>query len=263
MSSASLVSRVARQADYWAVGYRQTWKGNVFSSFLQPVGYLAAMGVGLGTYIDKGGHSADLGGLTYLEFLAPALVAVVAMQATFMECTFPAMGRLIWNKVYHSMVHTPLSARDVLIGQMTFVAFRVAVSSAIFLAVIACFGAVNSPLGVLAVPVAVLLSLAFSGALLSYTAWLRTDSGLSILFRFGMIPAMLFSGSFFPIANLPDSIRWLAYVVPLWHGVDLTRSFCSGNVDWLTVLGHVGYLTLWAVVGFWFASRMFRKRLAQ
>jgi lipooligosaccharide transport system permease protein len=257
----STIERVSRQADYFAVGFRQTWKGSVLSAVLQPVGYLAALGVGLGTYVDSGGHSADLGGLTYLEFLAPALIAVVAMQGTFMECTFPAMGRLIWNRVYHSMVHTPLSARDVVFGQVAFVAVRVGLMSTVFLAVIACFGAVNSPLALLAVPSAVLLSLAFAGVLLSYTAWLKSDSGLSILFRFGMVPAMLFSGSFFPITALPAAIRWVAYVVPLWHGVDLTRSFCSGNVDWLAVFGHVAYLSLWAAVGLWLATRMFNRRL--
>jgi lipooligosaccharide transport system permease protein len=257
------VSRVALQADYYAVGYRRDWKNNVVTGILQPFGFLAAMGVGLGSYVDHGAHSAELGGLTYLEFLAPALIAVAAMQAAFMECTFPAMGRLIWNKVYHSMVHTPLTSADVVRGQLSFVMLRSAVTSTLFLAVIACFGAVSSPLAVLAVPAAVLLALAFSGALLSYTSWLRTDSGLSILFRFGMIPAMLFSGSFFPISSLPAALRWLAYVVPLWHGVDLTRSFCSGNVDWPSVFGHVGYLALWAGVGFWLAARMFRKRLMQ
>ncbi|HEY3736552.1 MAG TPA: ABC transporter permease [Jatrophihabitans sp.] len=253
---------VIRQADYYAVGVRQTWKGAIFSSVLQPVGYLAAMGVGLGTYIDNGGHRAALGGLTYLQFLAPALVAVAATQFAVMECTFPVMGRLVWNKVFHSMVHTPLTAREVVLGQLSYVAVRTAVSCAVFLAVIACFGAIASPWAALIVPGAVLLSLAFSAPLLCYTAWLRTDSGLSVLFRFGFVPAMLFSGSFFPITSLPAGIRWLAYVVPLWHGVDLSRSFASGHVHWLAVLGHVAYLLAWLFVGFWFAARVFTKRLS-
>src|SRR5260370_36598441 len=102
---------------------------------------------------------------------------------------------------------------------------RVAPSSAVFLAVMAAFGAVKSPEAVLLLPVGLLTGLAFAAPIAAYAVTLERDSGLSALFRFGIIPMFLFSGTFFPVSQLPAALRPGAYVTPLWHGVDLSRHF--------------------------------------
>ncbi len=253
---------VRRQFDYWAIAYRRTFRGSLVSSFLQPVLFLAAMGLGLGTYVDDSGRAASLGGLSYVEYLAPALVVAQAMQTAVGESTYPVMGKIKWNFVYHAMAATPLRPRDIAAGQLGFVAFRVLTTSAVFLAVIAAFGAVSSPLGVLCLPTAVLVGMSFAAVVTAYAVRLDNDSGFALIFRLAVIPMFLFSGAFFPVSQLPDAIEWLAYVSPLWHGVELSRGFATGSVSWAAAAGHVAYLLVWAAGGTALTVRGLNRRLA-
>lgn len=256
-------SPIARQYDYWATAYRRTWKGSVISSFLMPLLYLAAMGVGLGSFVDHNAHSNALGGVSYLEFIAPGLLAATAMQTAVGESTYPIMGKIKWNFVFHAMAATPLRIRDIVVGQLAFIAFRVVTTCAVFLAVIAAFGAIQSPLGVLCLPVALLVGLAFAGPVFAVATRLENDSGFATIFRFGVIPMFLFSGAFFPVTQLPDGIEWLAYVTPLWHGVAMARDFSLGVAALWPTLGHVAYLLLWAGAGTWLAARGLTPRLVR
>ena len=106
-------------------GYRRTWRASLFSSFLLPVLFLTAMGLGLGQYVDEGSN-ASLGGVPYLAFLAPGLLASTAMQSAAFEATFPIMGGLVWNRVFHAMYATPISGRDIALGNLLWIAARLA-----------------------------------------------------------------------------------------------------------------------------------------
>jgi lipooligosaccharide transport system permease protein len=258
----SVVAPVLRQYDYWAIAYRRTWKGSMVSSFLQPVLFLAAMGAGLGSYVNSGARSAALGGLTYLDYIAPALLAATAMQTAVSESTYPVMGKLKWNFVYHAMAATPLRPRDIAAGQLGFAGFRIATTCSVFLVVIAAFGAVGSPLGVLCLPAALLVGLAFAAPVTAFATRLENDGGFALIFRLAIIPMFLFSGAFFPVQQLPDGIEWLAYVTPLWHGVELSRGFAAGSIGWLPVLGHVAYLLACIAAGGVLAVRGLNRRLA-
>lgn len=253
---------VLRQVDYWAIAYLRTWKGSLVTSFLQPVLFLAAMGTGLGSYVDDGGRSAALGGRSYVDFLAPALLAATAMQAAVGESTYPVMGKLKWNFVYHAMAATPLRPRDIALGQLGFIGFRVVTTCTVFLAVIAAFGAVNSPLGLLCVPASLLVGLAFAGPVAAFATRLDNDAGFALLFRLVVLPMFLFSGAFFPVRQLPGAIEWLAYVTPLWHGVELCRGFAAGSLGWLAAAGHCAYLLGWIVAGAWLTVTGLQRRLA-
>src|SRR2546425_2400343 len=135
-----------RSLEYWAYRYKRTWRGSIVSSVLQPVLFLAAMGLGLGSLVNRGGAGrAHLGGVTYLVFLAPALLAAAAMQTAAMEASWPVMAAVKWLKTYDAMLATPLRVRDVLVGHLTWIAMRVAMTCAVFLVVMAAFGAVKSP----------------------------------------------------------------------------------------------------------------------
>lgn len=258
----AVLEPVRRQVDYWAIAYLRTLRGSLVSGFLQPVLFLAAMGLGLGSYVDDGARSASLGGLSYVDFIAPALIAATAMQTAVGESTYPVMGKLKWNFVFHAMAATPLRPRDIAFGQLGYAAFRVLTTSVVFLAVIAAFGAVSSPLGVLCLPTAVLVGLAFAAVVTAYAVRLDNDSGFALLFRLVVLPMFLFSGAFFPVSQLPDGIEWLAYLTPLWHGVELSRGFATGSVSWAAAAGHVAYLLAWVAAGTWLTVRGLQRRLA-
>jgi lipooligosaccharide transport system permease protein len=249
-----------RMFDYWLTVYKRTWKGTMISSFLLPMLYLAAMGIGLGSFVDSNGTGA-LGGVSYLQFIAPGLLASTALQIAVGEATYPVLSGLKWQKFYYSMIATPLRPADVVYGQLGFIAFRVFTSCAVFLVIIALFGGLKSPLGVLGLPVALLVGMAVASPIAAYATMLDNDSGFAMVFRFGVVPAFLFSGAFFPVSQLPDWIEWLAYVSPLWHAVDLSRGLSLGTVNpWLAVL-NVCYLLAWFLVGTWLAVRGFTRRL--
>ena len=252
---------VTRQIDHWAVRWRRTWRGSVFTNFVLPVLYLLAMGVGLGGYVDDGEATHLLGGVDYLDFLAPGLLATTVFQNAFGASAWPVMSAIKWDKTYHAMLATPLRVRDILLGTLGFIAARLALTAAVFLLVLLVFGVVQSPWAVLALPAAVLVGMAHSTPCVAYTAWLERETGFVLLFRLGVVPMFLFSGAFFPISQLPEPLQWLSRVMPLYHGVELVRGLVLGTADLVTDLGHVAYLGGWLLVGFWLADRLLSRRL--
>ena len=197
----SLPSGIARVFEYRLLDYRRTYRSSIFNSFVGPALFLAAMGVGLGTYVND---SAALGGVSYLAFLAPGLLAATAMQTASFESTFPIMGGLVWNRVYHAMYATPIRPKDIALGNLAWIAFRVLLVSTVFVLVTALFGAAASPLIVLAIPAAVLTGMAFAGPIAAFSATQRNVEKFNAVFRFGITPLFLFSGTFFPIESAPD-----------------------------------------------------------
>jgi lipooligosaccharide transport system permease protein len=245
---------------YWLTNYRRTWRGSIYTSVLNPVLYLGAMGLGLGKLIDAHG-TARLGGVGYLAFLAPGLLAAAAMQAGVEESTYPVLGSVKWRRTYYAAAASPLRPADIFHGHLMFTAMRLAMNSAIFLAVMAAFGAVASPWVLAALPVAVLTGLAFAAPIEAWAITVKKDTSFALVFRFGLIPLFLFSGTFFPVTQLPSWIRPLAYVTPLWHGVALCRSLSLGDASLGGALVHVGYLGALAVVSIAVGNRTYRRRL--
>jgi lipooligosaccharide transport system permease protein len=245
---------------YWLTNYRRTWRGSIYTSVLNPVLYLGAMGLGLGKLIDAHG-TARLGGVSYLAFLAPGLLAAAAMQAAVEESTYPVLGSVKWRRTYYAAASSPLRPPDIFHGHLMFTAMRLAMNSAIFLAVMAAFGAITSPWVLAALPVAVLTGLAFAAPIEAWAITVTKDTSFALVFRFGMIPLFLFSGTFFPVTQLPAWIRPLAYVTPLWHGVAMCRSLSLGNATLGGALVHVGYLAALAAVSIAVGNRTYRRRL--
>ena len=249
-----------RELRFWLTDYRRVWRGSIISSVLGPVLYLTAMGAGLGTLVNR--HAAaSLGGVTYLAFISPGLLAATAMQTAFGEGMYPVLGSVKWVQNYFAAVASPLRPADVFRGHLMFVTLRLTMNCGIFLAVIAAFGAVRSPLAVLALPVAVLTGLAFAPGLMAWSVTRSRDTSFAVLMRFVMVPLFLFSGTFFPISQLPGWLQPVAYVTPLWHGVALCRSLALGTADLGGAAVHVGYLLVLALAGAAAAQRQYRKRL--
>jgi lipooligosaccharide transport system permease protein len=240
------------------VAYRRTWRGSVVSSVLNPVLYLTALGIGLGKLVNNGSNSL---GIPYVEFVAPGMLAVVSMQIGTFESSYPVMAAIRWTRQYHAMLATPLRIRDVIFGHLMFIATRVGIAAAIYLVALTLFDAIRSPWAVLAWPVAILLGLSFAAPVAAFAAWLERDEGFNALFRFGITPLFLFSGVFFPIERLPKVLQVLAFLTPLWHGVDLMRHLTLGTVTFWPAVGHVAFILAWLVAGVWLALGTYTRRL--
>jgi lipooligosaccharide transport system permease protein len=172
------------------------------------------------------------------------------------------MGMVKWHKSYFGMTATPLSVREVILSHLGFVTFRVGLSCVVFILVMAPFGVFESVAGTLgALVVQLLIGLAFATPVYAFSAGLKDESAFSIVFRLGMIPLFLFSGAFFPLANLDRWLEIIAKITPLWHGVDLTRMLTLGHVDWSMAAVHVAYLVVLAIAGWFWAVRRLTRRM--
>jgi lipooligosaccharide transport system permease protein len=246
---------------FWLVNYRRTWRGSVYSSVLNPVLYLGAMGLGLGTLVDKHG-TASLGGVSYLTFLAPGLMAAAAMQTAIGESMYPVYTAVKWQQTYQAAAASPLRPGDIYRGHVMFTVMRLAMNSVVFLAIMTAFGAVRSVWALAAVPVAILTGLAFAAPLDAFAvSRKKNDTAFNVIFRFGMIPMFLFSGTFFPVTQLPGWIRPLAYATPLWHGVALCRDLSLGTADLTGAVGHLAYLAAIALLGLALGPVAYSRRL--
>jgi len=248
-----------RAARYWGYQYKRTWRSSIATSFLIPILYLAAMGIALGSLIDK--HSHGVGGVSYVSYLAPGLLAGTAMQIGANDMMYPVLGAIKWMRTYLAMLAGPLSVFDVLLGHLAWVATRIAIVVAIYLSVMAAFGTIFSFWAILALPAAVLTGMAFAAPMAAFAATLEKDSGFSTLYRFVIIPLFLFSGIFFPISQLPFVLEIVAYISPLYHGVALCRDLTLGTVHLWRDLGHAAYLGVWVAAGYLAARRTFARRL--
>ena len=248
-----------RAARYWAYQYKRTWRSSIFTSFLIPVLYLTSMGVALGSLIDKHSHGVD--GVTYVAYLAPGLLAATCMQIGVNDTTWPVMGAIKWMRTYLAMLAGPLDVYDVLLGHLAWVAARLGIVVTIYLAVMAAFGTVLSPWALLALPAGVLTGMSFAAPIAAFSATQDTDTAFSTIYRLGVVPLFLFSGTFFPISQLPHLLEYLAYITPLYHGVALCRDLTLGQVHLWVDLGHAAYLCAWVGAGYVLGRRTFSRRL--
>lgn len=248
-----------RAYEHWLAQYKRVWRGTIGTSLVNPVLYVTALGVGLGTIVDQTQNAPA--GVPYLSYVAPGLLAAAAMQTATIESSWPVMAAIKWSRVYHAMIATPLTERDAFVGHQLFVVTRVFASAAAYLAVITVFGAVDSWWALLVVPVAVLIGTAFSMPMAALAAAVEEDRTFVTIFRFLIVPMFLFSGTFFPVSQLPLAFELAAYVTPIWHGVELCRMLTLGTAGLGAALGHVAYLLAWTLVGFELARRSYRRRL--
>jgi len=257
-------STVSRVFEHRFLQYRRTFRSSIFSSFLSPALFLTAMGLGLGSYVSTSAVPS-LGGVSYLEFLAPGLLAATAMQSASFEATFPIIGGLVWNKIFHAMYATPISPRDIALGNLAWIAARLTFIATVFTLIIVLFGAAGSPLVVLAIPAAVLTGMAFAAPIAAFAATQRTPDRFSTIFRFGITPLFLFSGTFFPLNSLPAFLQPLAWLTPLYHGVALTRGLSLGTVvdDPVVALVHMVALIGFIAVGTWALLQTMERRLVR
>jgi lipooligosaccharide transport system permease protein len=244
----------------YLVGYRRTWRGSVGTSVFGPLFYLGAMGYGLGSLVDAKGTAA-LGGVPYVVFVAPAVLCVQAMNTALSNALYPIFAATRWNAVYLAARATTLRPSDICRGHLLFIGLRIAMNSACYVVFMAALGLVKSAWAVLLLPTALLTGLAFAAPIAAWVVTVTHETSLNYPIRFGAVPLMLFSGTFFPISQLPGWIRPLAYATPLWHGVALCRALSVGGLSLGSAAIHVGYLATLTAFGVWLAGRMYRRQL--
>ncbi|CAN7254913.1 ABC transporter permease [Arthrobacter sp. LjRoot78] len=230
----------------------------------QPVAYLFAMGVGLATLVDTSSEGV-FGGVSYLAFIAPALLISAAVMTAANEFTFPVMDGFKWRRVYYGPHASPLTPEQIAAGHIMAVTLRFLLQSAIYFAVVALFGASPSGWGWVSVLVATLAGLSFGLPLMAYAASIKEDKGqFAMVMRFIVTPLFLFSGTFFPLDSLPLVVRWIGWISPIWHGTELGRVFSYGYDEspLLTIL-HIVFLVGLAVAGWQLTKRQFVRRLGQ
>jgi len=248
--------RVWRLVEREARIMRRLWHGIAFSAFVSPLLFLVAMGVGVGGY-------ASLGGLTYLQFVAPGLLAANVVQLAVGDSLWWVMGGTKWDKRYHAMVASPLASGDVLAGHLAWEAIRVSITTFAFLFVAALLNGISSWWVVVAPVVTVLLVIAFAAPVAAWSTWVDNDRSFPVIMRIGVLPLFLFSGTFFPTSNLPDGLRALVPISPLYHGVELLRAATTGHSPGTgPLLTHVFVLAALAGGGVVLARRTFARRLS-
>jgi lipooligosaccharide transport system permease protein len=245
--------------------YRRNWRATAVSSVLQPLLFLLAFGVGFGSLVATTGSAAEAtGGVGYLVWLAPALLAVSTVQSAAFESTYPVLSGFKWQRVYHAMAASPISPAQVALGHLVWVAAKMAGSGAIYIGVIALFGGVGSAGIVVSLLAAVLTGASVAALVTAFSATVENEgAAFNALFRFVVIPMTLFSGTFFPVDRLPGWVQPVTFVSPLWHGTELARAAALDRWQPLAALGHLAYLVALLALGIALSTRLFARRLVR
>ena len=237
--------------------YKHGWVV-LLSGFFEPFFYLLSIGFGLGRMV---GDVAGPGGqqIPYALFVAPALLAASSMNGAITESTFNFFFKLNYDKTFASILTTPMSPGDISLGELAWALMRGALYSIGFLAVMVVFGLVRSPLVLLTLPGSLLIGFAFAAVGMAATSFMRTWQDFDLI-QLVILPMFLFSGTFFPIDGLPDGVRFLVQLTPLYQGVDLLRMLSVGVLG-PEALVHVAYLTVMGLLGLAVVSRRLDKLL--
>ncbi len=241
-----------------ATAYRQSWKISFIPPLLEPLFYILAFGLGLSGLVGAIRYQGEE--ISYVRFIAPALVAITIMNSAFFENTYTSFVRMYYYKTFDAMMATPLTVEEIITGEIVWGATKAVIATAIMMAVISCFGLIRYPEGLLLLPLAFLGGLAFGAAGMVCTALVSNIELFNLPVFLFITPMFLFGGTFFPLENLPVWTQQAAMLMPLTHLVNLSRTFSCGRID-ATVFTGAGYLAAFTAVVFPIAIRGMRKRL--
>ena len=237
------------------------WAGIIlFAAVINPTLYLVSIGIGVGSSIDA---NNGVNGVSYLTFLAPALLASAAIQGSSDEVIFPVMDGFKWNRTFFGMRSTPLTARQISLGIFLAAMARAIVSIVIYWIVLYLFGALESDTAWLAMPAALLAGASMAAVMLALAAKIENENFFfTLVGRFIMIPMFLFSGTFYPLTQMPIFLQFFGWISPLWHATELGRYLTYDYpLSGLQLFTHLGVLSTMVAVGLFLSARVFAKRL--
>ncbi|MFF5991666.1 ABC transporter permease [Prauserella flavalba] len=234
-----------------ALAYSRAWL--VFlSGFLEPLFYLLAFQIGFGKLVSEvtgpGGQP-----LSYVAFVAPALLAASAMNGAVFDSTYGVFFKFRYPKTYDAMLATPIGPLDIALGEIAWAVLRGGLYALAFFGVMSVLGLVASPWALLLVPTALLVSFAFAAVGMACTTFLRSPSQFDYI-NLAVMPMFFFSTTFYPLSVYPEPLQYAVQCLPLYHAVELMRGFSVGVLD-VSMIGHVAYLVVLAVAGVHWASR--------
>lgn len=244
---ASLYARNARaviERGFWVIR-NQNW-GVIATGFFEPVFYLLAMGVGMGSLVGEV-PGPDGRPISYAMYIAPALLATSAMNGAIYDSVNNVFFKLKFSKLYEGMLATSLGPMDVALGEIFMALFRGLLYAIGFLGVLGIMGLVTSWWALVMIPVALLIALGFAALGMAVTSYMRSFQQLDLV-PVVLLPMFLFSATLYPITVYPQAIQWFIKAMPLWHGVELMRQLSVGYLDSLTLV-HFGYFVVMSVIG--------------
>jgi lipooligosaccharide transport system permease protein len=204
--------------------YRKLYLSSLALNFVEPILYLAAMGLGLGAFVK------EINGVPYVKFIAPGMIASSAMFAATYECTYGTFVRMTFQKTFDAILATPVNVHDLIAGELMWGATKSMLYGTIIMIVISAFGLVDSSLVVAAIPLLFISGLIFAEISLIFVAIVPGIDSFNYFYTLLMTPMFLFSGIFFPLDNLPPIVTKIAFFTPLYHLVNISRSFASGHI---------------------------------
>ena len=230
-----------------------------------PVLYLVSIGLGVGAYIDKNTGGMGVDGVSYITFLAPALLATAAIQGAIDESVYPTLEGFKWDKIFFSMNSTPLSGNHIATGVFLNSLIRVIFTAVIYWFVMLAFGVLESPRAWLAIFTAVMAGAAFGAMMQALAGMLENeDIFFTVLQRFVIMPLFLFSGTFYPLTNMPIYLQWIGWISPLWHATELGRWLTYGHeISTLMLYTHFIFLNSLLLIGIIASRRIFTRRLGK
>jgi lipooligosaccharide transport system permease protein len=240
------------------VVYRRIWKINFITPLLEPLFYILAFGLGLSGLIGQVRYGGTV--LSYTTFIAPALIATAVMSNSFFETTYASFVRMYYQKTFDAILATPLSLEEIIIAEIVWSATKAAGAATIMLTVLALLGFIHLPQGLLLIPLAFLGGLAFGAVGMFFTGIIPTIDMFNLPIFLFITPMFLFSGTFFPVSNLPPWVRPAALAFPLYHLTEMARFFSLGTKETSAFI-CIGYLTLFFLFFTFLALKAMRKRL--
>ena len=236
------------------------WGIILFEAIINPTLYLISIGIGVGSLIDA---NNGVNGVSYLTFLAPALLASAAIQGSADEVIFPVMEGFKWNRTFFGMRSTTLTAQQISLGVFLAAMARAILSIVVYWIVLYLFGALESGTAWLAMPAALLAGAAMGAVMLAMAAKIENENYFfTLVGRFIMIPMFLFSGTFYPLTQMPIFLQFFGWISPLWHASELGRYLTYDYpLSGLQLSIHVVVLTAMVVIGLFLSARIFAKRL--
>jgi len=235
--------------------FMKTYKTNFLPSLLEPVLYLLALGFGLGGFVQP------IDGQPYIQFIAPALVAVSMMFSSFYECTFASFVRMYFQKTFDAIIATPVSIEEVITGEILWGATKSLINSTLVLGVIIVFGVPPTPLFLLIPPLSFLVGLLFSSIAMCFTAIVPNIDSFNYPNFLFITPMFLLSGTFFPLTSMPELVQIAAQIfLPLTNSVTVTRALAIGNLQ-LSVLLNLTWILIVTPIFVVLSINLMKKRL--
>ena len=233
--------RALRVLDRHLLVLRRTWQSNLMFNVVEPLLYLSAMGFGLGAFVQQ------IDGLSYIQFIAPGMVALSAMYSATFECTYGTYIRLNLQKTFHAMLAAPVTVRDVVLGEIMYGTLKSVMFGTVVLGVVAALGQVQSAQA-LAIPLLLIPSgVVFAAAAMWYTSVISDIDYLGYYITLVILPFFLFGGLYFPVSSLPAWVQTVNWLNPLYHTVEVSRALALGQAS-LALWPHVAVLVAMSVV---------------